>query len=91
MTAPGVSVGQVARRYDVNANQAFNWLKDPRFAPLTTEADLGGPDFLPVEIVPGDRQCGQAVSNDGRRSRSLCRPGSGSPFEAPSTRIRPLG
>ena len=24
----GVSVSQVARRYDVNANQVFNWLKD---------------------------------------------------------------
>ncbi|MEO1495109.1 MAG: transposase [Pseudomonadota bacterium] len=30
---PGVSVAQVARRYDVNANQVFNWLKDTRFAP----------------------------------------------------------
>ena len=28
---PGVSVSQVARRYSVNANQVFNWLKDPRF------------------------------------------------------------
>lgn len=30
---PGVSVSQVARRYDVNANQVFNWLKDPQFEP----------------------------------------------------------
>ena len=46
---PGVSVAQVARRYDVNANQVFNWLKDPRFAPSLedVEADL----FLPVEVV----------------------------------------
>nr|WP_259965731.1 transposase [Leisingera aquaemixtae] len=29
---PGVSVSQVARRYDVNANQVFNWLKEPRLA-----------------------------------------------------------
>ncbi len=45
----GVSVSQVARRYDVNANQVFNWLKEPRFA------DAQPPDaeahFLPVEIV----------------------------------------
>ena len=27
---PGVSVAQVARRYDVNANLIFNWLLDPR-------------------------------------------------------------
>lgn len=52
---PGVSVSQVARRYDVNANQVFNWLKEPRFAeaePLKTE-----PHFLPVEIIeagPGE-------------------------------------
>ena len=28
---PGVSVAQVARRYDLNANKIFNWLKDPKF------------------------------------------------------------
>ena len=46
---PGVSVAQVARRYDLNANQIFNWLKDPRFKPEAT----GEPNarFLPVEIV----------------------------------------
>lgn len=43
--AAGVSVSQVARRYDVNANLVFSWLRDPRFAP-------GEPaGFLPVEIV----------------------------------------
>ncbi len=46
---PGVSVSQVARRYDVNANQVFNWLKDPRFAPDRDDAE---PDlFLPIEVV----------------------------------------
>lgn len=51
-TAPGVSVAQVARRYAVNANLIFKWLRDPRFAP---EAAAGprppGAEFLPVEIV----------------------------------------
>lgn len=28
---PDVSVSQVARRYDVNANLIFKWLRDPRF------------------------------------------------------------
>ena len=46
---PGVSVAQVARRYDVNANQVFNWLKDPRFAPPA--ADDEAKLFLPVEVV----------------------------------------
>ena len=44
-----MSVAQVARRYDLNANQIFNWLKDPRFAP-DNDADEDAP-FLPVEIV----------------------------------------
>ena len=46
---PGVSVSQVARRYDVNANLVFTWLKDQRFnvAEATDEAAR----FLPVEIV----------------------------------------
>jgi transposase len=51
--APGVSVAQVARRYAVNANMVFKWLRDPRYTPepapgpsLSAEARL-----LPVEIV----------------------------------------
>jgi len=44
----GVSVSKVARRYDVNANQVFNWLKDPRFA--DAEPAEAEPSFLSVEI-----------------------------------------
>jgi transposase len=32
-TAAGVSVAQVARRYAMNANMIFKWLRDPRYAP----------------------------------------------------------
>lgn len=32
-TAGGVSVAQVARRYAMNANMVFKWLRDPRYAP----------------------------------------------------------
>ena len=51
---PGVSVAQVARRYSMNANLIFKWLKDPRFAPSVREPvsetlALEGV-FLPVEI-----------------------------------------
>lgn len=45
----GVSVAQVARRYAVNANLIFKWLKDPRFAPDVIDVSAG-PVFLPVEI-----------------------------------------
>ena len=41
-----VSVSQVARRYDVNANLVFKWLRDPRFQALDETTQ-----FLPVEVV----------------------------------------
>lgn len=52
-TAPGVSVAQVARRYAVNANLIFKWLRDTRFAPDPTAVPSPSEDmrFLPVEIV----------------------------------------
>lgn len=52
---PGVSVAQVARRYSMNANLIFKWLKDARFAPVEGGSSpeesiaLEGV-FLPVEI-----------------------------------------
>ncbi len=53
-TSAGVSVAQVARRYSMNANLIFKWLKDPRFAP-DLEKDAAQPEdsvvaFLPVEV-----------------------------------------
>ena len=52
-TAPDVSVAQVARRYAMNSNLIFTWLRDPRFAPgQTVEPEAPeAPCFLPVEIV----------------------------------------
>jgi transposase len=46
---PGVSTAQVARRYAMNANLLFKWLRDPAY-----QADIAGEDrhvFLPVEIL----------------------------------------
>ncbi len=47
---PGVSIPQVARRYDVNNNMIFKWVRDPRY-----NSDIeGGPEvlnFLPVEVT----------------------------------------
>ena len=57
----GVSVSQVARRYDVNANMVFKWLRDPRFKPA--EDDL--PSFLPVEVLP-DASPGAAMADEGK-------------------------
>lgn len=44
---PGVSVSRVARRYDVNANLVFKWIRDPRFRPSEADKSL----FLPVEVA----------------------------------------
>ncbi|HHX91614.1 MAG TPA: transposase [Paracoccus sp.] len=51
--APEVSVAQVARRYAVNANLIFKWLRDPRYTPDPAKVPLPEvePRFLPVEIV----------------------------------------
>jgi transposase len=67
----GVSVSQVARRYDVNANQVFNWLKEPRFA------DAGPPEagtaFLPVEITePRDMPVLSDSTEPGALEINLC-------------------
>ena len=50
-TAPGVSVAQVARRYALNANLIFKWLRDPRFEPDPDATPTEGPLFLPVEVI----------------------------------------
>ncbi len=49
----GVSVAQVARRYSMNSNLIFTWLRDPRYGPGPKEENCGPDDgdvFLPVEI-----------------------------------------
>ena len=60
----GVSVNQVARRYDVNANQVFNWLKNPCFAARPEDNDAAG--FLPVEIVDTVQPEEQPVAAEGK-------------------------
>ncbi len=50
-TAAGVSVAQVARRYAMNANLIFKWLKDERYAPdADAMPEESEPVFLPVEV-----------------------------------------
>ena len=50
-TAPDVSVAQVARRYGLNANLIFKWVRDPRFAPGAVPSAAQSPCFLSVGIV----------------------------------------
>jgi transposase len=62
-TSAGVSVAQVARRYALNANVIFKWLRDPRFAPNADAAPAEGPRFLPVEVI--DQQVREDASGSG--------------------------
>ena len=50
-TTPDVSVAQVARRYALNANMIFKWLRDAGYAPGSAQGAVDAPVFLPVEIV----------------------------------------
>jgi transposase len=68
-TAPRVSVAHVARRYALNANLIFKWLRDPRFAPDRDAVPVGDACFLPVEIVKGP------VSDDAPSSIAARDPG----------------
>ncbi len=65
-TAAGVSVAQVARRYALNANLVFKWLRDPRFAPDPDTAPMEGRCFRPVEIVERPVQEVAPVAGDAR-------------------------
>ena len=66
--APGVSVARVARRYAVNANLIFKWLRDPRYAPDPTSVAPPAEEarFLPVEIVAETRSAPAAPAAGNR-------------------------
>lgn len=55
---PGVSVSQVAQRYDVNANLVFKWLQDPRFC-LHDETEA---QFSLVETVANPDSGGRGLA-----------------------------
>lgn len=61
---PGVSVSQVARRYDVNANLVFKWLKDRRFGPAA-ERDVAEAVFLPIEVIADGARAVEATPDAG--------------------------
>jgi transposase len=73
-TVPGVSVAQVGRRYAVNSNLIFKWLKDPRFSPA--EADSGDASveapFLEVTLAsPGSGDLPVAIDASGPAPNDL--------------------
>jgi len=78
--AAGVSVAQVARRYAMNANQIFNWLKDERFAPPPENPSVDNDVFLPVEVcserpascLPSVAEAAPALQSNRRLEITLC-------------------
>jgi transposase len=71
-----VSVAQVARRYAVNADLIFKWLRDPRFASEEEPGEMvdEAMPFLPVELV-ADTEA--AAPNSRRRVLDAPAPPSG--------------
>ena len=60
-----VSVAQVARRYALNANMIFKWLRDARYTPGSTQGAVDAPVFLPIEIVkPPRSEAARAILPD---------------------------
>jgi len=63
--APDVSGAQVARRYALNANMIFKWLRDARHVPGSAQGALDAPVFSPVEIVsPTRSDVARAILSD---------------------------
>lgn len=83
---PGVSVSQVARRYDMNANLLFIWLRDERYQVDPTELDAAR--FLPVEVIDAEPRSHRSLRLwiQNRRLISRFPEASGSQFEADLTR-----
>ena len=67
---PGTSVSLVARRYDVNANQVFNWRREARDGRLG-KPPVGNPRRDGVHPARGDRRR-QRDSFDNLRARDGC-------------------
>ena len=79
-SAPGVSVGSVARKYDISRSQIYQWRRAFRSGQLRSEA-LAVVDFLPVEVcddqedegplVDPSTSPGVSISIDLRHERTL--------------------
>lgn len=60
-SAPGSSVGTVARRHDICRSQIYQWRRDFRSGRLRSES-LAVVDFLPVEVCDDERDEGSSVA-----------------------------
>ena len=57
---PGASVSVVARQYDVNANQVFNWRRRYGEAVKPSDAPPSASGLVPVTIIPEPETVGPA-------------------------------
>ena len=60
-SAPGSSVGTVARRHDICRSQIYQWRRDFRSGRLGSES-LAVVDFLPVEVCDDQEDEGPSVA-----------------------------
>jgi len=81
-SAPGSSVGSVARRHDISRSQIYQWRRAFRSGRLRSES-FAVVDFLPVEVCDGkdeadespvdeEASSGCLVSIKLRHGRTLC-------------------
>ena len=63
---PGITVAQVARRYAMNANMIYTWLKDPRFTLPATAPEETVEDALFTEVAVPSPDLSVAVEVTGR-------------------------
>ena len=56
---PGVTVAQVARRYEVDRSLVFTWRRDPRLQ--SQESPETGASFVPVEVMAGAMSTGSGA------------------------------
>lgn len=66
---PGVSVAQVARANDINANLLFNWRHQYKLGKLTSD-NRHGAEFLPVVLSPEKTPEAPVLSTEGNRRQT---------------------
>jgi len=62
-SAPGSSVGAVARRHDISRSQVYQWRRAFRTGRLRSES-FAVVDFLPVEVCDGDNEEAPSVDEE---------------------------
>jgi len=68
--APGASVSEVARRYDVNANLVFTWRRQARSG--ESEGDGSAPALVPIRVIPETAEPAASIDSCEAERRPSC-------------------